>query len=117
MAKDANTHYFDRYSVVHAAVGAVAEASRVSAMVAIGSHVAFEVVENKLKEAAKPLWPDSRPDAIQNHVGDVASFTTGYYAARALSKSDAGKVVVTGVVATGAAIWIWNLLNAHSWKK
>lgn len=112
----ANRHYFDRYSLVHAAWGAVAEASRIPAPAAIGAQVVFEALENPIKEVIKPIWPDSRPDAIQNQVGDVASFTGGYYAARALTKSDAGKVVVAGVVALGAATWVWNLMNRHSWK-
>jgi hypothetical protein len=112
-----NTHYFDRYSMAHIAWGAVAEVSRVPAPVAIGAHTVFELTENKIKEAIKPIWPDTRPDAIQNQVGDTVSFAGGYYAARALAKSDAGKVVVTGMVAAGAAVWVWNLLNRHSWTK
>jgi hypothetical protein len=117
MAKDANTHFFDRYSLVHAAVGALAEVSRIPDAAAIGGHIAFEVVENPVKRAIEPIWPDARPDALQNQVGDTVSFTGGYYAARALAKSDAGKAVVTGFVALGAAIWTWNLVSRHSWKK
>ena len=61
--EDANRHFFDRYSIPHAAMGAMFEAAGVPPAIAIGSHIAFELVENSLKKATKPIWPDSRPDA------------------------------------------------------
>jgi hypothetical protein len=113
---DTNTQWFDRYSFVHLAWGAVFEASRVPDALALGSHVAFEAIENSLKDASKRMWPDSRHDSIQNSVGDVASFAAGYYATRALKDSDVGRGVVTGFVAAAAAVWIWNVLAGHTWK-
>jgi len=97
-------------------MGAMFEAAGVPPALAIGSHVVFELVENKLKEAVKPIWPDSRPDAWQNRVGDMASFTGGLAAARTLKETEGGKVVLTGLVATAGAIWMWNLVQKHSWK-
>lgn len=116
MADNRNHQYFDRYSFVHAAVGAVFEASRVPDGLAIGSHVAFEAVENSVKDSSKSMWPDTRHDAIENSIGDVASFTAGYYATRALKTSDIGRGIVTGFVAAAAGVWIWNLLMGHTWK-
>lgn len=106
-----NTNFFDRYSVIHAAWGIAFEASRVPDVLAIGSHVAFEAGENALKRAAKDIWPDSRPDALQNQMGDVLSFAAGFYAARALKKSATGQALMTGIVAAGAAIWMVNILK------
>lgn len=114
-ATEANHQFFDRYSLVHGAVGAVFQASKVPPLLAIGSHVVFELGEDALKSKTKNLWPDSRPDAIQNHVGDVVSFNAGYVASYALSKSQPGKLALTGFVMLAAGVWIWNLLQHHSW--
>jgi len=115
VASDANYQFFDRYSLVHGAVGAVFQASKVPPLLAMSSHVVFELGEDALKRHVKGIWPDSRPDAIQNHVGDIVSFNAGYVAAHALSKSNAGKVALTGFVMVAAGVWIWNLLQSHSW--
>lgn len=114
-ATDANYQFFDRYSLVHGAVGAVFQASRVPPLLAIGSHVVFELGEDAIKRHVKSIWPDSRPDAIQNHVGDIVSFNAGYVAAQALSKSNVGKIALTGFIAVAAGVWMWNLLQNHSW--
>ena len=113
--EDANRQFFDRYSIPHAAMGAMFEAAGVPPALAIGSHMAFELIENSLKRTVKPIWPDSRPDAWQNHLGDMASFTGGLLASRALKGSTGGKVALTGLVATAGAVWTWNLVQKHSW--
>ena len=115
--EDANRHFFDRYSIPHAAVGAIFEAAGVPPALAIGSHVVFELVENSLKRSVKSIWPDSRPDAWQNHVGDAVSFTGGLAMARALKGTEGGTVALTGLVATAGAIWMWNLVQKHSWTQ
>lgn len=112
-----NRHFFDRYSIPHAAVGMIFEAAGINPVVSIGSHVVFEAVEDGLKRAAKDIWPDSRPDGWQNHVGDLVSFTGGLAAARALKGSSGGKVAMTGFVALAGGIWMWNLTHRHSWKR
>lgn len=117
MADDRNHQFFDRYSLVHMAMGATFEASRVPAPLAIGSHVVFEALENPIKETVASIWPDARPDAIENQVGDVASFTVGYYVARWLKGSEQGKLAVAGFVGIAAALWVFNLFEGHSWKK
>ncbi|KKN30582.1 hypothetical protein LCGC14_0832460 [marine sediment metagenome] len=113
--EDANRHFFDRYSIPHAAMGAMFEAAGVPPALAIGSHIAFELVENSLKRSVTSIWPDSRPDGWQNHVGDAASFAGGLVAARALKGTEGGKAALTGLVATAGAIWMWNLVQKHSW--
>jgi hypothetical protein len=117
MAADKNIQWFDRYSLVHFAWGAVFEASRIPDAVAIGSHVIFEAGENSLKEAFRPVWPDSRPDAIQNQIGDIVSFSSGYYLTRAIKESPAGKALLVGFVGTAAALWMYNVLAGHSWRQ
>lgn len=96
-------------------MGMVFEASRLPAWLSIGSHVAFEAVEDGLKEVIEPIWPDARPDSWENHLGDIASFTAGFYAARAVRGSVAGNAVLTGFVALAAGVWMWNLTRGHSW--
>lgn len=115
---DRNYQWFDRYSVVHAAMGALFAASKVPAPLALGSHVAFELSENALKESrfVQRFFPDTRPDAWQNHTGDVASFAAGYFGAKRLKESSEGRVAVTVLTAAGAAIWMWNVLHEHSWR-
>jgi hypothetical protein len=115
VADAANHQFFDRYSLVHGALAVVLQASKVPALPAIAGHVIFELGEDALKRNIKSIWPDSRPDAIENHVGDIVSFNAGYVASYALSKSNAGKVALTGFVMVAAGVWIWNLLQSHSW--
>lgn len=106
---NANHHFFDRYTVPHAAVGMVFEASRIPAWLAVGSHVVFEATENSIKDAVHAVWPDASPDAWENHVGDVASFTAGFCASRLLRGAPAGRAALTGFVALAAGVWMWNL--------
>lgn len=110
-----NTWYWDRYSLAHAAVGALFEASRIPAIPAIGSHIVFEAVEDSLKRGIVHIWPDATPDSMKNHIGDVAAFTAGYFATRALKKSSAGMGIVAGFVGAAAAVWMWNLMSGKSW--
>ncbi len=114
MIDGANHAFVDRYSVPHAALGIVFQASRISPALAIGSHVAFEAVEDDIKHALRHVWPDARPDGMENHVGDVACFTVGYAAGAALAESETGKVLLTAFVALGAGIWAWSLLNRRT---
>lgn len=103
-------HFFDRFSVVHAAVGALFDLSNISAPLAVGSHIAFEAVENGIKPHFTHVWPDVRPDGWQNHLGDVASFVAGYYGAGLLKDERGGKLALTALVAIAGGIWAWNLI-------
>ena len=102
-------NYFDRFSIVHAAIGMLFALSNVPAPIAIGAQVAFELVENDLKKVTKGAWPDWKPDGAENHIGDVLTFTAGYYAARFAKSSDAGVLALAGFAALAAAIWTQNL--------
>lgn len=108
--------FFDRYSVGHAALGMVFEASRIPASIAIGSHVLFELVEDDAKKIIKPLFPDTRPESLENHTGDVVAFTAGYYATRAMRGAVPSEVLLSLFVGAGAAIWMWSLLRGPGAK-
>ena len=111
-------HFFDRYSVVHAAVGAMLEVAGVPPALSLASHVVFEALENSLKEGVlKTVWPDIRPDGWQNHVGDMTSYTSGLLAARAIKETEGGKAALTGLAGVAGAIWMWNLAQKHSWER
>lgn len=107
-----NHRYFDRFSIVHAAVGAAAERLGVPAWLAIGGQIVFEVFENDMKRSVRHIWPDPRPDGIENSVGDVASFVAGFYGSRALHGTPVQDPVVVGLGAMGLAIWTASLLPA-----
>lgn len=101
---------FDKFSVVHAAIGAVAELSRIPAPVAIGAQIAFELVENPIKQRVAHIWPDASPDGWENQVGDVLSFTAGFYGARLVKAAPAGAFAVVALAAVAGAIWTESLL-------
>lgn len=103
--------FFDRYSVGHAALGMVFEASRIPPTIAIGSHVVFELVEDDVKTLVRPLFPDTRPESLENHTGDVVAFTAGYYATRWLRGNIDSELILSAFVGLGAAIWMWSLLR------
>lgn len=113
--EDKNTQWLDRYSFSHAAMGVLFEASKIPAWAAIGSHIAFEMIEDGLKQKVSRIWPDTRADGWQNHVGDVLVFTAGYYGARALREKPGGDAGLTAFVALAAGVWTWNLIRGHSW--
>ncbi len=104
--------FFDRYSVGHAALGMVFEASRIPPVIAVGSHVLFELVEDDVKKLVRPLFPDTRPESFENHTGDVAAFVGGYYATRALRGTLGNELMLSAFVGLGAAIWMWSLLRS-----
>ena len=106
MAPPPNTRFVDRFSLVHATWGAVAELSGVPAPVGFAAAVGFELVENRLKRAYSGFFPDDAPDGWQNQVGDVAAFGAGYYLARALKKTDGGKAAIILLGALAGAIWL-----------
>jgi hypothetical protein len=98
---------FDRYSIVHAAWGALSERVGLSAPVAIGASAAFEVSENAIKREIEWIWPDPTPDSIDNHLGDITSFTAGYFASRALRVYPDVRVgLLTGLATVGMMIWL-----------
>lgn len=113
MAEPVNHEFFDRFSVVHAAVGAVFELSGIPAPIAIGLQILFEIVENDVKRSVRHIWPDDRPDGLENQIGDVASFVAGYYAARAAKGDLAGSAALVALAGAAGAIWTQSLLPAN----
>jgi len=98
---------FDRYSIVHAAWGAVSERVGLSAPVAIAGSVVFEASENAIKREIEWIWPDPTPDSLDNHLGDITSFTVGYFASRALRVYPDVRVgLLAGLVTVGTMIWL-----------
>ena len=106
-----NESFFDRFSVPHAAAGAVMQLSGFSAPIALGAQVGFELVENDLKLAFSPMFPDDSPDGWQNHVGDVIAFMGGYYLAQATRNDSVGRVGLAALGAVAAVIWFNNLTS------
>lgn len=109
-----NTKVFDSYSIVHAAIGSLFALGDFRPIVAIGSHVAFEALEDELKRQTKSVWPDSRSDGIANHLGDIASFSAGYFGARKLIQANQGKKLVALFILLGAGVWTYNVTVGDS---
>ena len=79
---------------------------------AIGSHIAFEVLEDRVfKPLVRDYWPQPHPDSVQNHVADVAFFTAGYFATKKLERSDTGQTAVAGLIGASAMIWISDVMK------
>jgi hypothetical protein len=84
----------------------------------IGSHVAFEALEDPyIKPLVKDYWPQPEPDSIENHVGDVAFFVAGYYAAKKLEESDAGRKAVAVGIGGVAALWIYDVMRTRAGER
>jgi hypothetical protein len=74
----ANQTAFDRYSLVHAGVGYAVGRAGVPWRVALTWAVAFELLEDELKDKAPGLFPRPSHDSTANKVSDVAIFLVGY---------------------------------------
>lgn len=111
-----NERYFDRFSIAHAATGAVLELASIPAPIALGGQVVFEVFENDIKRAYGRFFPQDQLDAWQNSVGDILSFAVGYYGARAIKSNGAGKVALIGLAALSGGLWVSELLK-HKWNQ
>ena len=108
LAKEA----IDKFSIVHAGLGAAMAAWGFSPQFAIGSHIAFEVLEDRVfKPLVKDYWPQPHPDSVRNHVADVAFFTAGYFAAKKLERSETGQKAVAGLVGASGALWIYDVMK------
>ena len=76
--KLANQTAFDRYSLIHAAVGYGVGVAGVPWRVALTWAVAFELLEDELKDKAPQLFPRPSHDSTVNKVSDVVVFLAGY---------------------------------------
>lgn len=77
-----NQAAFDRYSSAHAGFGVLFAAHDVSFWGALAISVAFELVENELKEAYGEVFPHSSRDSLENSIGDTLSLLAGYVVAK-----------------------------------
>lgn len=73
-----NQRAVDRYTLVHAGVGWLVGKAGVPWRVALTWAVAFELLEDELKDKAPQLFPRPSHDSTVNKVADVAAFLGGY---------------------------------------
>ena len=73
-----NGGLFDRYSLLHAATGAVLARHDVSAPATFLIATAFEFAENPMKKRMPGVFPVGTYDAPANMVGDVISTMVGW---------------------------------------
>jgi len=101
----ANSDYFDRYSLVHLAAGALAQQSKFSFVATMAASVVFEfVIENAAKDLVANMWPESSHDNAKNIVGDNVSVAAGYMLAERTRSSM--PFIVPALVALAG--WIWS---------
>lgn len=75
----------DRWTVGHAAVGVVyGGATSWPWWVALAAGVAWEVVENPLKDTYPWLFPDVKHDRTPNAIADTAAVMVGFWVGRRL---------------------------------
>jgi hypothetical protein len=74
----------DRFSIGHAVIGAGLGWAGVRPELALGSAVAWELIESPLKATYPAIFPHASPDSRANALFDVGAWIAGYYLARAL---------------------------------
>ncbi len=74
----------DRFTLVHAAVGAVYALLGLGPISMLVLAVAWELVENPLKAGLPRLFPHATADTLRNAVGDVLATILAYVVVRAL---------------------------------
>jgi len=79
-----NQSMFDRFSLVHFGAGMLKRHFGVTAGEALALAVAWEMVEDGLKDRFPQAFPNASHDSMRNSVGDVLSSMAGYYAVKSL---------------------------------
>jgi hypothetical protein len=77
-----NYSVFDRYTLMHAGIGAALGAANVRPVVAFWSTVGWEMIEPVLKRTNPKVFPRSTIDTMGNKVGDSIAFMAAYYLLR-----------------------------------
>jgi hypothetical protein len=85
MAEGINNAIVDRWSWVHAAVGAAMGLARVRPDIAIGSAVLYDIIEYAHESpSGSVLFGTKQPETTVNIVGDLAVYSAAMLAARRL---------------------------------
>ena len=74
----------DRYTAIHALVGASGAQLGLSVMTVIGVAIAWEILETPLKNEFPQLFPSPAPDSLLNSAIDVGAAVAGYCLVRSL---------------------------------
>jgi len=80
----ANQSALDRYTAGHAAVGVVYGALGLSLLSTAALAVAWEVLENPLKDNFPLVFPQASHDSLANAGADVVAVLVGWAAHRAM---------------------------------
>jgi hypothetical protein len=102
-----NEKVFDAYSIAHFSVGVGFSMAEVPPGWAVGSHVVWEAIEDPIVKRHFPDWfPDTTGDGMGNHIGDLVSFSAGYFLMEALRGTRFAMPVAMASIAAGAAVWV-----------
>lgn len=82
MPEQINVSTLDRFSVAHFFVGFVKQRMGLSLAEALALSVLWELVEDKLKDAAPSVFPHASHDTKRNAVGDIGCVLAGFEIAR-----------------------------------
>lgn len=99
---DVNGDAVDRFTLGHAAVGAVYGLLDMPWPLAVALAVGWEFVERPLKDEYPKLFPYSSQDSTENAVFDTIAVLTGYSAAKRYGNADKTALwLITG----GLGLW------------
>lgn len=85
---DVNKDAFDRFTLHHAAFGALLGIVGAPAWVALTTSVAWELAENRLKDKYPEQFHDASHDSARNAVTDGAAMVSGWYLGSRFIDSD-----------------------------
>jgi hypothetical protein len=77
-----NQSVFDRFWLLHAAAGFATQRLGLTTNQSIALAIAWEVIENDLKDRYPAAFPHPSHDSARNAIGDVLSSLAGYYVAK-----------------------------------
>lgn len=85
-----NYPLIDKYTTVHATVGACMALADAPPWMAFAATFIWEVAEPQLKAQMPQVFPKSTRDTPQNKIGDSVAFMAAYYATRKARLVDSG---------------------------
>jgi hypothetical protein len=75
---EVNHAFVDRFTLVHASIGALYALAGLSAVSACVLALGWELLENPLKAYLPRLFPNATRDTLRNAVGDVLALMCGW---------------------------------------